>query len=130
MTSSIVARVFSHHEKKSLANLLEVFTFETELVEDPVTSARNATKGDAANAGVTVIVALRSAREEAENAKVELAKITKAQKGMEETLTKETDKMREKCEQEIIACKTTALESQKTFGRERDEANSSYFEDV
>lgn len=58
------------------------------------------------------------------NAKIEIFKITRAQKDMKKTHTKEADKLREDRVEESFACMTTALESKKTFAPERDEAMS------
>lgn len=61
------------------ANVLEVFTFVTKRVEEPVVSVSEAIKVDAANARVTMTDALQRAREETGNANAELPNITKAQ---------------------------------------------------
>lgn len=70
------------------ANLLELFIFAKQLVEEPFASAFEAMKGEAANAGMTMADALKRARKKAQNVKVEQAKITQAQGKVKETHTK------------------------------------------
>lgn len=65
-------------KRRVLTNMLEVFKLAIKLVEDPVASAPETMERDAANAIVTMAIALKRTREEPDEAKVELAKITKA----------------------------------------------------
>lgn len=101
------------------ANVLEVLTLPAELVEDLVASAPDMMEGDAANARMTLADVLKRAREEAEEAKVELGKITKVQEEMKRINLMQVDKLREERVGEIAAWKTAVLESQKTFGSEK-----------
>lgn len=83
--------------------MLEVFTVAMELVEDQVASESEAMASDAANGGVTMVDALKRAREKSENATFESAKIKKAQEEMRETHIKEVKKLRKERFEEIVA---------------------------
>lgn len=96
----------------------------TELIEEPVARASEAMEGDAPNSGVIRENALKRAHEEEGNGKGELAEIAKAHDEMKKTRTKKNNKLREEHVYEVAARKVSALESEKTFGRELDEAVS------
>lgn len=85
----------SRNDVKSSGEPVRMFTLATKLVEAPVEGVSDAIKGDAGNVGVTMAVALKRIHEEAENAKVEFAKITKAQTEMKENDIKKVDKLLE-----------------------------------
>lgn len=75
------------------ANALKVFLLETELFEGPVARAPKVMESEV-NAGMSRANALRMAREQQENAKVELAEITETQVLINETQSKEVDNLR------------------------------------
>lgn len=93
----------------------------TELDKEPVVKAPDAMEDHTANDGGIMVGALNMAFQEVKNAKVEIVKISKAQEEMKETHAKEVDAFRKELVEEIFSGKTTTLESQKPFARERGE---------
>lgn len=105
-------------------NVLEVFTLATWLLEKLIFNAPEKMEGSAANVGVTEVDALMRVLENVKNGEFILTMIAKAQKEMKDKNYKMGDSFQVECGDEIIAWKTAALDSQKTFARKRDEAVS------
>lgn len=85
------------------ANMLEVFILATELVEEPVTNVHNAMERDTDNTGVSMADPLKRVRKKAENAKMELAKITENKEEVKETHNEGAVMLREERVDEIVA---------------------------
>lgn len=67
-------------KKRSIpVNVLEVFALATEMVKKPIARRSSTMKVYVANAGAPMADTVKTAREEAENGKVEFAKITNSQ---------------------------------------------------
>lgn len=90
----------------------------TEQVEDPIASALETVGSDAEYFVVMMEDALKNAREDADNTRVQLAKLTKVQEEMEKAQTKESKQLREELDEKDVAWRASVLKGQSTLRRE------------